>query len=117
MLFANSTSTAAKSNERTRRPTLDELDRLMAHFEKVRRQRPRSAPMTKLVAFAGGIRKYLLRRFRHRTHDRDCFRWDFASYVVSDLVAGILHVSNHLPSSFAFEIGPCYFGNFCLASG
>jgi hypothetical protein len=42
----------AKSNERTRRPTLDELDRLMAHFEKVRRQRPRSAPMTKLVAFA-----------------------------------------------------------------
>jgi hypothetical protein len=42
----------AKSNERTRRPTLDELDRLMTHFEKVRRQRPRSAPMTKLMAFA-----------------------------------------------------------------
>jgi integrase len=42
----------SKSQERTRRPTLEELDRLMNHFETVRIRRPRSAPMTKIVGFA-----------------------------------------------------------------
>lgn len=42
----------SKSAERTRRPTLNELDRLMTHFEKVRLHRPLSAPMTKIIAFA-----------------------------------------------------------------
>jgi integrase len=41
-----------KGNERDRRPTLDELNRLMEHFENVRRHRPQSTPMQKIVAFA-----------------------------------------------------------------
>ena len=41
-----------KGNERDRRPTLDELNRLMEHFENVRRHRPQSAPMQKIITFA-----------------------------------------------------------------
>jgi integrase len=40
-----------KANERTRRPTLEELDRLMEHFGRVRENRPSSIPMQKIVAF------------------------------------------------------------------
>jgi integrase len=39
-------------NCRDRRPTLAELDRIMEHFEAVRRHRPLSMPMNKVVAFA-----------------------------------------------------------------
>lgn len=42
----------AKSDERDRRPTLAELDRLMEHFGKIRARRPLSIPMQKIVAFA-----------------------------------------------------------------
>jgi integrase len=41
-----------KGNERNRRPTLEELDRLMEHFGRVRDHRPSSLPMQKIVAFA-----------------------------------------------------------------
>jgi integrase len=41
-----------KATERTRRPTFDELDRLMEHFSRVRENRPSSIPMQKIVAFA-----------------------------------------------------------------
>jgi integrase len=41
-----------KGNERNRRPTLDELDRLMEHFVRIRENRPSSIPMHKIVAFA-----------------------------------------------------------------
>ena len=41
-----------KSKHRDRRPNLEELDRLMTHFEGVQRRRPSSIPMTKIVAFA-----------------------------------------------------------------
>jgi integrase len=41
-----------KANERTRRPTLEELDRLMEHFGRVLDHRPASMPMQKVVAFA-----------------------------------------------------------------
>jgi hypothetical protein len=41
-----------KGNERNRRPTLEELDRLMEHFGRVRDHRPSSIPMQKVVAFA-----------------------------------------------------------------
>jgi integrase len=41
-----------KSAERNRRPTLDELDRLMEHFGRIRDHRPSSIPMQKIVAFA-----------------------------------------------------------------
>jgi integrase len=42
----------SKGNSRERRPTLEELDRLMSHFEQIRAHRPRSVPMAKIVAFA-----------------------------------------------------------------
>lgn len=42
----------SKSNERERRPTLEELDKLMDHFTDRQRRRPASAPMTRLIAFA-----------------------------------------------------------------
>jgi integrase len=41
-----------KGNERNRRPTLEELDRLMEHFGRVREHRPSSIPVQKIVAFA-----------------------------------------------------------------
>ena len=41
-----------KSRERDRRPTLDELDKLMAHFGRVRSKRVDSVPMQDIVAFA-----------------------------------------------------------------
>jgi Phage integrase family len=41
-----------KAAERSRRPTLEELDRLMQHFGHVREHRPSSVPMQKIVAFA-----------------------------------------------------------------
>jgi integrase len=41
-----------KSSERNRRPRLEELDRLMEHFGRVRNHRPSSIPMQKIVAFA-----------------------------------------------------------------
>ncbi len=41
-----------KGNERNRRPTLEELDRLMEHFGRIREHRPSSIPMQKIVGFA-----------------------------------------------------------------
>jgi integrase len=42
----------AKSKKRDRRPTLDELNRLLDHFEDRRRRAPQSAPMVDLILFA-----------------------------------------------------------------
>jgi integrase len=41
-----------KATERSRRPTLEELDRLMEHFGRIQNHRPSSLPMQKIVAFA-----------------------------------------------------------------
>lgn len=41
-----------KGTERNRRPTLEELDRLMEHFGRILEHRPSSIPMPKIVAFA-----------------------------------------------------------------
>ncbi len=41
-----------KSLSRERRPTLEELDRILAHFEERRRRRPGSAPMIAITVFA-----------------------------------------------------------------
>jgi integrase len=41
-----------KGNERSRRPTIEELDRLIEHFGRIRGHRPSSLPMQKIVAFA-----------------------------------------------------------------
>jgi len=42
----------AKGASRDRRPTLDELDRLMGHFGIIRTRRPTSIPMQRIIAFA-----------------------------------------------------------------
>jgi integrase len=42
----------AKGGKRDRRPTLDELDRLMEHFGTVKVRRPGSIPMQKIIPFA-----------------------------------------------------------------
>ena len=42
----------SSGNSRDRRPSLAELDRIMEHFEVVRRHRPLSLPMNKVLAFA-----------------------------------------------------------------
>jgi integrase len=41
-----------KSSERNRRPTAEELNRLMEHFGRIRDHRPSCIPMQKIVAFA-----------------------------------------------------------------
>jgi integrase len=41
-----------KGSERDRRPTLQELDRLMEHFGRIAGHRPSSIPMQKIIAFA-----------------------------------------------------------------
>ena len=42
----------SRSKERTRRPTLHELDLLMTHFQEREAQRPYMIPMTKVIPFA-----------------------------------------------------------------
>jgi integrase len=41
-----------KANERNRRPTLEELNKLMEHFSNTHARRPKSVPMHKVIAFA-----------------------------------------------------------------
>ncbi len=43
---------SGKSGKRDRRPTLDELDRILRHFDEVRRNHPDSAPMVPIIVFA-----------------------------------------------------------------
>lgn len=57
-----------KSAQRSRRPTIGEMDRLMAHFGAVRHKRPDSAPMQKIAAFA----MFSTRRLEEITS----IRWD-----------------------------------------
>jgi integrase len=42
----------SKSRSRDRRPTLEELELIMVHFEERQRRRPSSVPMQKVIAFA-----------------------------------------------------------------
>ena len=42
----------AKSSERARRPTLDELDKLMNHYSLMQRKRSDAIPMTRIILFA-----------------------------------------------------------------
>jgi integrase len=65
-----------KSNMRDRRPTLGELDRIMEHFETVRRHRPSSLPMAKIVAFAifSTRRQDEITRFAWTDYDKDAGR-------------------------------------------
>lgn len=52
MAVARRLKIVSKSQQRERRPTADELDRLMEHFGDVRARRPRSIPMQALIGFA-----------------------------------------------------------------
>lgn len=52
MKVAKRLGITSKSRERDRRPTIDELDRLMTHFSEVYRRRPQSVPMHVIIAFA-----------------------------------------------------------------
>lgn len=52
MLVLRKLGVIGKSLERDRRPTLDELNRLLAHFADREKRRPGMAPMTKIVLFA-----------------------------------------------------------------
>ena len=52
MVVAKRLGVTSKSRSRDRRPSLDELDRLMEHFGVVKARRPRSVPMQKIVVFA-----------------------------------------------------------------
>ncbi len=42
----------SKSEERDRRPTLDEIERIMNHFERISQNRSGSIPMIRIIAFA-----------------------------------------------------------------
>ena len=51
-IVADRLGLTTKSRERDRRPTLDELDRLMQHFKARSAARPSSIPMHRIIAFA-----------------------------------------------------------------
>lgn len=51
-VVAKKLGVTGKGRSRERRPTLDELDRLMEHFGAVRVRRPGSIPMQKIIVFA-----------------------------------------------------------------
>jgi integrase len=63
----------AKSNERSRRPTLEELDKLLAHFEDRKIRRPRMLPMGKVIGFAifSTRRESEIIRLKREDFDRD----------------------------------------------
>lgn len=52
MTVAKRLGYTGKSRERDRRPTLDELDKLMAHFWQRSQRAPSAAPMHKIIAYA-----------------------------------------------------------------
>jgi integrase len=52
LVVAKRLGLTAKSRQRDRRPSLEEMDRLMTHFAEVQRRRLHSTPMPAIVAFA-----------------------------------------------------------------
>lgn len=52
MVVTSRLGVTSKSGERDRRPTLEEVDRILAHFTRVRVRRPASVPMVDVVLFA-----------------------------------------------------------------
>jgi integrase len=51
-VVAKKMGVTAKGRERERRPTIDELDRLMDHFGVVKARRPDATPMQRIIPFA-----------------------------------------------------------------
>lgn len=64
----------SKSKERSRRPSLDELDRLMSHFFEMQKRRPDSMNMPKVIAFAIFSTRRQEEITRIRWEDLDCAR-------------------------------------------
>ena len=64
----------SKSKERTRRPTLDELDKMMKHFFEMQERRPGSIHMPKLITFAIFSTRRQEEITRIRWEDLDCTR-------------------------------------------
>jgi integrase len=107
-----------KGNERDRRPTLDELNRLMEHFENVRRHRPQSTPMQKIVAFAifSTRRQEEITRIEWADFDKEAGRVMVrdmkhpgdkkGNHVLCDLVPEALAVIESMPRT-APQIFPC----------
>jgi integrase len=52
MVVAKRLGVISKGRERDRRPTLDELNRLMDHFGTIKTRRPKSVPMQMIIPFA-----------------------------------------------------------------
>jgi hypothetical protein len=52
LFYTKRLGVTAKGKQRDRRPTLDELDRLMEHFGTVKARRPDSVPMQRIIPFA-----------------------------------------------------------------
>lgn len=52
MAVAKRLGITTRSRSRDRRPTIDELDQLLAHFTRIRATRPTTAPMADIVLFA-----------------------------------------------------------------
>jgi integrase len=66
----------AKSNKRERRPTLDELTALLAHFQHIRARRPTSVPMDLITVFAtfSTRRQAEICRIRWEDYEKDACR-------------------------------------------
>ena len=65
----------SKSRERSRRPTIDELDLLMEHFATVRIRRPGSNPMGTIIGFAMFSTRRLEEIARIQWADLDAVAW------------------------------------------
>lgn len=72
----------SKSNKRNRRPTLDELSRLLAFFEERAERAPRAAPMVDIVLFA----TFSTRRMEEVTR----IRWDDFETATAEHPARVL---------------------------
>lgn len=81
-VVAKALGLTGKARARERRPTLEELDRLMTHFAEVRRRRPSSVPMQTIIAFAIFSTRRLEEITRIRWNDLDA---DGARVLVRDM--------------------------------
>jgi integrase len=115
-MVTNKLGVTGKSRSRNRRPTLEELDRLMEHFGVVQARRPGSIPMQRIIPFA---------IFSTRREDEiSRIRWedyDGSQVLVRDMKHPGEKVGNDTwcevpPEAAAFinampRIGPCIFAN------
>lgn len=107
--------TTGKSRQRDRRPTLEELDRLLSHFAAISKRRPKSLPMCKVIVFAifSTRRQEEITRIRWTDFDKDRVLVrdmknpgeKIGNDTWCDLVPEAVAVINAMPRT-AFEIFP-----------